>query len=69
MIHVSATKAPFASDETHLTEAILFDDTALTETNAITLPRGVAITRKAKRPAKYQVKIILLPGGKKAYHL
>ena len=47
----------------------MFDKTALTKANAITHPRGVLITGKAKQSEKYQVERILLPEERKAYPL
>ena len=70
-IHVNATRAPFTTAEAHLAEAILFDETALTETSMIAQPRGVPLIKleETKQPRKYEVRRVLLPGGRKTYRL
>ena len=72
IVHINATKAPFTAAEAHLAEAILFDETALTEASMMTRPRGVPLIRseeEIKQPKKYEVRRVLLPGGRKAYRL
>ena len=72
IVHINATKAPFTAAEAHLAEAILFDETALTETSIMTQPRGVPMIRQEeeiKQEGKYEVRRVLLPGGRKAYRL
>ena len=70
-IHVSATRAPFTSEEAHLAEAILFDETAYGEASLTMQPRGIAIDqpKEEKESGRCQVKRVILPGGRKAYRL
>ena len=68
-IHVNATRAPFTSAEAHLAEAILFDETALTETSIMPQPRGVPLIKQDEGPKRGRIERVLLPGGRKAYRL
>ena len=80
-VHITANRAPFAPEEAHMMEAILFDETTFTESMTVMRPRGVVLTRwevqksikgskpNLRSPKKFQVEKVILPNGKKIYRI